>query len=70
MEKQDDTGTEALPVDYQPVPMSVAYHGGPGEIHFCARMWFRGLSQTVTANEWAVMQAHPHFGQFDFQVKE
>jgi len=48
----------------------VAYNDGPPEIGFAGRRWMKGLPQSVTAQEWEGIQAHPHSKQFDFKVEE
>ena len=46
--------------------LRVAYHAGPEEIGFCGRTWQRGVAQSVTADEWAAMQARGDIEEFNF----
>ena len=49
------------------LPLQVAFHQGPPQISFAGRNWQRGVPQSVTAGEWAAMQARGDFGPFDFK---
>lgn len=44
----------------------VAYHAGPEEIGFFGKQWQRGVTQSVTADEWLAMQVRGDFDEFNF----
>ena len=49
------------------LPFQVAFHQGPPQISFAGRNWQRGVPQSVTAEEWAAMQARSDCAPFDFR---
>ena len=51
-----------------PATFNVAYHDGPPAINFFGVRWERGKAQTVTAGQWAAMQARPDCAPFEFRV--
>lgn len=51
-------------------PISVAYHEGPEAIGFGGRHWQRDIAQTVSADEWAFMQARADFNEFKFNEEQ
>lgn len=65
----DSTPLAGSILSSQPTLM-VAYHDGPGEIGFGGRHWQRGISQPVTAEEWAAMRARRDFNEFNFSEEQ
>lgn len=52
-----------------PAPdVSVAYHDGPPSLGYFRSRWERSKPKTVSAADWAAMQARPDCALFDFRV--
>lgn len=51
-----------------PASLSVAYHDGPPAISFFGSRWERGKAKSVSAGDWAAMQARADCAPFDFRV--
>lgn len=54
---------------YAPASLQVAYHGGPPDLTYRGRLWYRGKPQSVTESEWSAMRARADFAHFDFRVQ-
>jgi hypothetical protein len=62
------TGTTTTPAATAET-LRVAYHQGPPEIGYFGATWRRGVSQPVTRDAWAAMQARGDFSSFDFRIE-
>lgn len=47
----------------------VAYHDGPPAITYAGSRWERDVEKTLTADEWAAIQARPSHAQHGFAAK-